>query len=73
MDKIVRVHNKGVRAIPYERSFRGVKVIHPGKTVELPEDQAKSVIDRFDDAVRDEKNDPIRRGRASKETEKEAD
>lgn len=74
MSDTVRVHNRGIRAIVYERSFRGIKVIHPQKTVELPEEQAKSVVDRFDDAVYEgvAEKKPVGRPRVTKE-EKEDD
>ena len=73
MSDTVRVHNRGIRAIVYERSFRGIKVLHPKKTVAMSEDQAKSVIDRFDDAVREgvREQEPVRRARPAKEKEED--
>lgn len=74
MSEQVRVYNRGIRAIVYERSYGGgSKVIHPKKSVELPEDQAQSIIDRFDDAVRSgiTEKEPVRRARAPKEKEDE--
>ena len=72
MSEQVRVYNRGIRAIVYERSYGGrSKVIHPKKSVELPEEQAQSVIDRFDDAVRSgvTEKEPVQREHKSKEKE----
>lgn len=67
----MKVYNRGSRPIVYERSFRGLKAIHPQKFVDIDEKTAKSVIEKYDDAV-DEKTfrapEP-RRGRPPKEDE----
>jgi hypothetical protein len=47
----MKVFNTGKRPIVYVRYQAGPKVIHPGKSVDLPEKEAEEVILLFKDAT----------------------
>lgn len=50
-EDLVRVYNRGKKPIVYERSFRGVLAIHPGKYIDTSPAHAKELYDEYPDAV----------------------
>ena len=48
---MIKVYNKGVRPIVWERSLKGTFAIHPFKFDVFSDKKAKEIIEKFEDAV----------------------
>ena len=51
MSILMKVYNKGIRPIVWNRTRKGVKVIHPGKFDVFGKEHAEAIIKKFPDAV----------------------
>lgn len=70
MPKPVKVFNKGTRPVVFKRDRKGVEAIHPGKFFLFDPENAKSIIDKFEDACSEEEYKKIL---AAKEEAKKKD
>ena len=54
MSKQIRVYNKGIRPIVYNRERGTVEAIHPNKFLVFSEETATAIIEKFSDACTQE-------------------
>lgn len=53
-EKLVRVYNKGIKPIVYERSFRGILAIHPRRYIDTSPAHAEELFALSPNAVSEE-------------------